>query len=218
MVGATGTNLRYQWQAKGSGSWFDLEDNDAYSGTTTAHLQFRPNETFEDGGENWESVGFRCVVNGNGAADEENCTVFKEGGKYYCRIRLTPAEGYYFPTEKTTINYRPAYLYTGKVSVNGEPYNDKIYCNADGTSIVIDWWEDAAQPELRQHEITVTYADESVSVAKDGSLILTAFHNTHPEAKTSNSNGMKPVCRSSGEPLSAAQRIAVLSYRRRPWE
>ena len=36
MVGATGTNLRYQWQAKGSGSWFDLEDNDAYSGTSWA--------------------------------------------------------------------------------------------------------------------------------------------------------------------------------------
>ncbi|MGM9554709.1 MAG: SH3 domain-containing protein, partial [Faecousia sp.] len=64
-VGASGSNLNYQWQAKGSGSWVDLEDNDAYSGTTTAHLQFRPNKTFEDGGENWEGATFRCVVNGD---------------------------------------------------------------------------------------------------------------------------------------------------------
>ncbi|MGM9554178.1 MAG: S-layer homology domain-containing protein, partial [Faecousia sp.] len=104
-------------------------------------------------------------------------------GKYYCRIRLTPAEGYYFPTEKTTINYRPAYLYTGKVSVNGEPYNANVYCNADGTSMVIDWWEEAAQPALRQSEITVAYENENVSVTKDANLVLTAFHDTHPEAK-----------------------------------
>lgn len=120
---------------------------------------------------------------GNGAADEENCTVFKEGGQYYCRVRLKAAEGYYFPTEKTIVNGRPAYLYCGEVSVNGEPYSEDVYCNAEGTSMVIDWWNAAALPEARQNVISVTYANEAVSVIEGDSLVLTALHDTHLDAK-----------------------------------
>lgn len=119
---------------------------------------------------------------GNGAADEENCTVFNEGGAYYCRIGLKPAEGYYFPTEPTTVNSRPAHRYTGQLSINGEPYTEPIYCPADGSYMIVQWWAKSAQAAPRQDSITVTYDSENVSVLEKESVILTAHHDTHPDA------------------------------------
>ena len=81
---------------------------------------------------------------GNGASDEQYCTEFKEGGKYYCRIVLAPQGGYAFPSTQV-LGRRGATLnkYTGTITVNGTAVTDAVYVANDGT-MTFDWWKDAA--------------------------------------------------------------------------
>ncbi len=57
----------FRWQADaslGKGSWYDLEDNDAYKGTKTNHLQLY--STYGMDYEDFDCIPFRCAVTKNG--------------------------------------------------------------------------------------------------------------------------------------------------------
>ena len=65
-VSSSSPNISYQWQADasfGDGHWLDLEDNQRWKGTQTAHLQLlTPPDNGNTLGSGWEYIPYRCLV------------------------------------------------------------------------------------------------------------------------------------------------------------
>lgn len=119
---------------------------------------------------------------GNGAADEDHCTKFEEGGKYYLRIELVPDGGYTFPTTQV-VGRRGTILnqYTGTITLNGTAMTDAVYVASDGT-INIDWWKDAAisgyymdnsSTAVVVQMPTITQQPQDAEIAKGGTATFT---------------------------------------------
>ncbi|MBE6953995.1 MAG: S-layer homology domain-containing protein [Ruminococcaceae bacterium] len=94
-VSSSSPNISYQWQADaafGDGHWLDLEDNQRWKGTQTAHLQLltEPNNG-NTLGSGWEDIPYRCLV-----------TV---DGKHYptqpCHINILPLEQLFDDMERS---------------------------------------------------------------------------------------------------------------------
>lgn len=127
-----------------------------------------------------EEVMWWRDTDGDGASNESNCTQFQSGGNYYLRVRLAPAEGYYFPAEALSTP-RLSYRYAGTVTINGESVLENIYCDEDGTYLYLDWWRAPAAP-ARQQEIEVTYDVDSAAVVQNERMTITASCNVDPAA------------------------------------
>ena len=118
---------------------------------------------------------------GNGAADEDHCTEFKEGGKYYCRIILAPEGGYTFPSTQV-VGRRGTILnkYTGTITMNLSAVTDAVYVASDGT-INIDWWKDAAESgyatsgngTIMVYNPTITQQPQDAEIANGGTATFT---------------------------------------------
>ena len=117
---------------------------------------------------------------GNGAADENRCTEFKEGGKYYLRIVLAPEGGYTFPTTPVLGRRGTLNKYTGTITMNLSAVTDAVYVASDGT-INIDWWKDAAMDGNYQsgnttvavQMPTITQQPRDAEIAKGGTATFT---------------------------------------------
>ncbi|MDO4516372.1 MAG: S-layer homology domain-containing protein [Bacillota bacterium] len=118
---------------------------------------------------------------GNGAADEDHCTEFKEGGKYYCRIVLAPQGGYTFPSTQVLGRRGTLNKYTGTITVNGTAVTDAVYV-ADAGTMTFDWWKDAAESRYSWSSgnttvvvqmPTITQQPQDAEIAKGGTATFT---------------------------------------------
>jgi|GEM_PF-6079990 len=58
-----GASVSYQWQVRINSTWYDLEDNDKYSGTQTSHMTLKTGlEGGQELGTGWEEWGWSCLV------------------------------------------------------------------------------------------------------------------------------------------------------------
>lgn len=120
---------------------------------------------------------------GNGASDEERCTEFKQGGKYYCRIKLAAADGYAFANKATISRRNVVYQYTGTITVNGKALTGTFHTSADGSTMTFDWWKDAARYGayidndktyvVTDYSLTITGQPQNVLVAKGRTTAFT---------------------------------------------